>query len=359
MSDLRESLIKSVEEIREEGGGRTGYGTDLTLTSHVKFGIPSRIPMMDLAIGRPGYPSGRMIELFGLAATGKTTAAYHAMAQVQRMGGTAVLIDTERTFDPDRAEECGIDPSTLLVSEANDIEEIFEKINAMLTAYEDSKSEAPMILAVDSITAVETKETADKKERDAQRLGDDARSIRRGLRRINQRVAETKATVIFINHAIATMQGWGKQTMSAGGNALKLFASLRVEFQKVGDITEGKDDNKVRLGQVVSINTEKNKVKDIGIPKFKADLTQHGFDLYDGLFSGFEKIGSIKRVNNVTYHFAPSQTTFARKEWKALVDGYSGADGAALGIEGFYAFFLRLAVQGGHIRPYGSKVTND
>lgn len=356
MGTLREALIKSVADISEEGGGYTGLGTDLTLTSHVKFGIPSRIPMMDLAIGRPGYPAGRMVELFGLAATGKTTAAYHALAQVQRMGGDAVLIDTERTFDVDRSAECGIDPSQLLVSEANDIEEIFEKINKMLGAYEEKGSDTPMIIAVDSITAVETKETADKKERDSQRLGDDARSIRRGLRRINQRVAETKATVIFINHAIATMQGWGKQTMSAGGNALKLFASLRVEFQKVGDITEGKDDNKVRLGQVVSINTEKNKVKDIGIPKFKADLTQHGFDLYDGLFAGFEKIGTIKRVNNITYHFAPSQTTFQRKEWKDLVDGYAGADGGALGIEGFYAFFLRLAVQGGYLRPYGTPV---
>jgi recombination protein RecA len=350
--DFLKGLIKSVEDISKDGGGRTALGTDLTLTSHVAFGIPTRIPVMDLAIGRPGYPAGRMVELFGLSATGKTTAAYHALAQVQRMSGTAVLIDTERTFDPHRAAECGIDPSTLLVAEANDIEEVFEKINAMLTYHEESKSDRPLLLAVDSITAVESRESASVKLDDSRRLGDDARSIRRGLRKINQRVAETKATVLFINHAIANVGGY-KATVSAGGNALKLFASLRVEFQFVGNITEGKDDAKTRLGQTVSINTEKNKVKDIGIPKFKADLTQHGFDLHDGLFSGFERIGSIKRVNNLNWFFAPTQTTFTRKEWRSIVDGWQSEDGKALGVEGFYEFFMRLATEGGYIRPYG------
>lgn len=349
--DHLQTLIDSVGSV--EGGGKTGFATDLTLSSHVAFGIPTRIPMMDLAIGRPGYPAGRIIELYGLAATGKTTAAYHALAQVQKMGGTAVLIDTERTFDPFRAAECGIDIDHMLVSEANDVEEVFEKINLMLESHEKSGEEAPLLIAVDSVTAVETRTSSEGELGNARQLGDDARAIRRGLRRINQRVAETKSSVLFINHAIATMNAYGKQTMSAGGNALKLFASLRINFTKKGDITEGKDENKIRLGQTVSISNEKNKVQGINILKFDADLTQNGFDLYDGLFDGFLRIGTIKRVNNINYFFTPTETTFQRKEWKSIIDNWQDKDGKLMGIEGFYKFFLKLAVMGNYIRPYG------
>src|SRR3972149_2030669 len=93
------SILEALQKAKiggEDGAGTCGFGTDLTLSSHVKFGIPTPIPQLDLSLGRPGYPAGRLVELYGLPATGKTTAAYHAMAQCQKMGGLAVLIDTER-----------------------------------------------------------------------------------------------------------------------------------------------------------------------------------------------------------------------------------------------------------------------
>ena len=359
--DTLRALIEAVNKESDENSGKTGLGTDLHLDSHVAFGVPSRVPMIDLAIGRPGYPAGRIVELFGLPATGKTTAAYHVLAQAQVMGGTAVLIDTERTFDVERATACGIDPSHLLVAEANDIEGIFEKILKMLDAYTVDKaaSQNPLVIAVDSITAVETRDGSESDLRKERRIGDDARAIRRGLRRVNSKIADTKAIVIFVNHSIANMATFGKQSDSAGGNAIKFFSSVRLRFSFVSNITEGKKEEKERLGQVVVITSEKNKVGAINIMDFRADLTEHGFDLYDGLFDGFEKIGAIERVNNINWHFVPTKTTFQRKEWKDLINNFANKEGKVVGIEEFYKYFLKMATNGAWLKSYGVKAKDD
>lgn len=359
LSAFIKAVSKKVDE--ENPRGKTGLGTDLHLDAHVAFGVPSRIPMVDLAIGRPGYPAGRVVELFGLPATGKTTAAYHALAQCQKMGGIAVLIDTERTFDPERAEMCGIDASHLMVSEANDIEEIFEKIGDILDAFEKNEEaqKAPLVIAVDSITAVETRQSGEGELGKTDRLGSDARAIRRGLRRLNPRVAANKAILLFVNHAIANMKGFGKESDSAGGNAIKFYSTVRLRFAFLGNITEGKKEEKTRLGQVVVVTNEKNKVGEINLMDFRLNLIDTGFDLYDGLFDGFEKVGAIERINNINYHFVPTKTTFQKKEWKDLIDNYANKEGKIVGIEEFYKFFLKMAANDGHIRPYGLKAQND
>lgn len=359
--DETNSILEALTKAKvggEDGAGGSGYGTDLTLESHVRFGIPTRIPQLDLSIGRPGYPAGRLIELYGLPATGKTTAAYHAMAQCQKMGGLSVLIDTERTFDPDRAAQCGIDPSRLMVTEANDIEEIFEKIEVMFDAYakDENLKANPFMVCVDSVTAVETRTNSGRGMEEEVRVGEDARAIRRGLRKINKRIGPLGACLLFINHSTALIgKSFGKQSDSAGGNGLKFYASARVEFAFVGNITEGKTpDDKVRRGQTVNISLIKNKVMGTAAPVIKVELTEHGFDLYEGLFEAFQKIGALERVNNLNWHFAPTQTTFTKKEWHNLIDSYANKDGNVLGIDGFYKYFLRLAANDGHIKPYGS-----
>jgi protein RecA len=342
----------------EDGAGASGYGTDLSLASHVAFGIPSRIPQLDLSMGRPGYPAGRIIELYGLPASGKTTAAYHAIAQCQKMGGLGVLIDTEHTFDPQRAEQCGINVQRLLVSEANDIEEIFEKIDTMLEAYDKDETlkASPIVICVDSVTAVETRVNSLRALADEPKVGEDSRAIRRGLRKINKAIATTNACMIFINHSTMLIgKSFGKQSDSAGGHAIKFFASVRVEFAFVGNITEGKED-KQRRGQVVNLSLIKNKVEKTHAPVVKVELTENGFDIYEGLFEAFQTIGALERVNNVNWHFIPTQTTLAKKEWHALIDSYANAEGKVLGIDGFYKYFLRLAANDKHITAYGTSL---
>ena len=340
------------------GASPNGFGTSLTLSSHVEYGVPTRIPELDLSLGVAGWPAGRVIEFFGLAMSGKTTGAYHALAACQKAGGTSVLIDTERTFDPDRAEQCGIDPETLLVLEANDIEEVFQKIEVIMKERLEGDLQSPMMVVVDSITAVETRYNSERGFEEEVRVGEDARAIRRGLRKLTGDIAKSNMTIIFINHSTALIgKQFGKQSDSAGGNAIKLFASNRLEFQFVSNIYEGArgDDDRVRRGQTSALTLHKNKMAATGQPVVTVELTENGFDMYGGLFDAFMKIGAIEKINNVNYHFLPTKTTMAKKDWRKFVDGYSNEKGEVMGLEGFYTYFLKLAQNDGYIKPYGGK----
>lgn len=337
----------------EDGAGYNGFGTDMSLTSHVKYGIPTRIPELDLSLGRPGYPGGRIVEFYGLPMSGKTTAALHALAQCQRMGGLAVFIDTELSFDADRAAQCGVDPDNLLVLEARDIEEIFEKLDIVLKAHTTGK---PLLVAVDSITGVQTRFDAAREIKEGTRVGEHARTIRTGLQRLNKDIADAQACVIFINHATALIgKAFGKQSDSAGGNAIKFYSTIRVEFQFVSNINEVKGDEKDRRGQKSNINIIKNKIAKTGAPSISLDLTEQGFDLYQGLWDAYIAVGALEKINNQSYHFIPTDTTMGRKDWPNFVNGFEDKTGALWGIDGFYKHFLTLAVNDGHLKPYGGQ----
>lgn len=340
----------------EDGGGMNGFGSDLSLNAHVKFGIPSRIPELDLSIGRPGFPAGRIMEFYGLPMSGKTTAALHALAQCQRMGGLAVLIDTELSFDYDRAVACGVDPETLMLLEARDTEEIFEKINVILDS-RPATAESPVLIAVDSITAVQTRFDSAREIKEGTRVGEHARAIRIGLQRLNQKIAEAQASLIFINHATALIgKTFGKQTDSAGGNAIKFYSSIRIEFQFVSNINEGaKGEDRIRRGQVSNLNIIKNKVAATGAPSISLELTEAGFDFYSSLWDAYIKIGALEKINNQSYHFMPTDTTMGKKDWKTFVDTFTNKEGRVLGPDGFYKHFLTMATNDGHIKPYGSR----
>ena len=333
--------------------GTAAFGTDLALTSHVPFGIPTGIPELDLSIGRNGWPAGRIIELYGLQYSGKSTASYHAMAQAQRMGGLAILLDTERGFDPSRAEQCGMQADAVIVKEPNDIEEIFETIQFLLNEVGVATETNPIVIAIDSLTGVETRFNQARKFDEEQRVGEDARAIRRGLRKLNGMIAEKKVTVLLINHATALIGNMvGKKTDSAGGNAAKLLSSVRIEFQRIGNIYEGeKGDDRTRRGETVQLSIMKNRMFATGAPTVTVELTENGFDLYLGLFDAFEKIGAIKK-QGVHYHFVPSESTIMKKDWRKFVDGYETPEGKTLGLEGFYLYFLRLAENDKWIKFY-------
>lgn len=324
-------------------------GTDLTLKSNIPFGIPSFIPQLDLSLGKAGYPAGRIIELFGKPATGKTTAAYHALASTQRSGGSGacMFIDTEYTYDPARASQCGVDPENLVVVTASTIEEIFGHIDSFLDWLVKNEWNHPSAFAVDSVTAVQSQSEVDKDFSDRATVGADARAIRSGLRYLNSRIADTKTLGIFVNHSTAKIGTFGgKDSDSAGGNALKFFSSARVSFAFVNNIYEGDKEERVRRGQVVSVGIEKNKLYSTGRPSFKLELTENGFDLYEGLFEACLDIGLIERVNKQTYFFKPHNVQFTSAKWKEIVDGLDGP-------WAFYKWFLEEAIKLNKIEPYG------
>lgn len=342
-SDLIAHLNKrdKVEEARS--------GIDLSLKSNIPFGIPTFIPQLDLSLGRPGYPAGRIVELYGKPATGKSTAAYHAIASAQRSGGkgACMFVDTEYTFAPARAAECGVDPEDLAVVTASNIEDVFSHLDSFLDWLIKNEWKNPSIFVVDSITAVQSKSETEKDFSDKATIGVDARTIRNGLRYLNSKIADTKTLGVFVNHAIARIATFGgRDSESAGGNALKFFSSVRINFNFVNNIFEGDKDERTRRGQVVSIGTEKSKVSAINKPTFKVELTEKGFDLYEGLFEGCLELGLIERVNKQTYLFKPQEVQFTSSKWKEIVDGLDGP-------WKFYQWFLNEAVKLNQIESYG------
>ena len=354
----REEMQKILDKLNKAkiGGegeqGRNAFANDLGLSSHVKFGIPTRIPELDLSLGRPGYPAGRIIEFYGLPMSGKTTAALHALAQCQRMGGLAVLVDTEIAFDADRAAECGVVIEDLMILEAKDTQEIFEKIDIVMATH-DPKS--PLLIAVDSITAVQTRVDAARDIDEGSRVGEHARAIRAGLQRLNQKIADTHTCVIFINHATALIgRTFGKQSDSAGGNAIKFWSSVRLQFAFVANINEGAaGDDRTRRGQKSNIEIVKNKVSATGNPVITLELTEEGFDFYQSLWDAYVKIGALEKINNQSYFFTPTETQMGRKDWRKFIDKFSGKDGKVLGPDGWYRHFLTTATNDGYIKPYG------
>lgn len=349
MKRMNKDLAKKVK--KGEQGLRITTGDDVQLASHVPFGLPSGIPQFDLAIGKPGYPAGRLVEFFGFEMSGKSTASLQAIASCQRLGGLAMYIDTECTFAEgrDRARKCGVSIENLqMPEEVDSLEKVFDCIDSFLVTLEAIEWKGPSIIVVDSITAVESEGNAGKELREESRVGQDARVLRKSLKRLTPKISKQKTCVIFVNHAISNIGGFGNNKTSAGGHAIKFWASLRVDFTFLAQIVKGAkgDDDRQYEGQKVQIAVRKNKVGRTASPEFEIPNLVNGFDMYSSLLEGFRYIGLVEVINQKSYHYKPTETTFQTKEWPALVQSLGGPDQ-------LYDFFLEKAQELKKISPYG------
>lgn len=279
---------------------------------------------------------------------GKTSLSYAAIKEAQQMGGQAVFIDTERSFMEERAVDCGVDTNNLIITEADTVEEIFKVIEATLDGAGEATQLNPLVIVVDSITGVPCKSTIEKDIDEEPRVGEAARVIRRGITRLNKKLAKNHALVIFINHAYhkISAMAFGKQTESAGGMALKFYGAVRLELAALSNLNKGDGDDRTREGMISSIKVEKNKIAKTGNPQVKAELTETGFDLYAGLWDGFKKIEALEPINKQVYYFRPSEAQVSKRDWKSFVDSQDG------GVRGMYMFFLKAAIKNGYIKDY-------
>lgn len=346
MSDDRVKHL--AEHLRKNTGVKAFAGPSLELSSAVPFGIPTGVPQLDLALSRPGAPAGRVMEIFGPAASGKTALSYAIMAQAQRMGGLAMFIDTEKSLEETRARKCGVDTGNLLIAEPETIEGIFNCIIDTVNEIDPATPSAPFVITVDSITGVESKTNFEKTMDEEARVGEDARVIKKGVKKINPLLAEKNVLVIFINHVWQKIGAlaFQKQTESAGGSAIRYYSSVRVELSAMGNLTEGKGPDQERLGMVSQLDVVKNKVAHTKKPKVKVELTQDGFDMYNGLWEAFQEIGALEKTNSMNYFFQPTQTALMKRDWKGFVDGGDG------GLLGLYNFYIKCAIKQDYIKPY-------
>jgi len=212
--------------------------------------IPTGSIGLNAALGVGGYPRGRVIEIFGPESSGKTTLAIHAIAEAQKNGGIAAFVDAEHAFDRFYAEKLGVDVDNLWISQPDNGEQALEIAEHLI------RSSAVDIVVIDSVAALTPKAEIEGEMGDS-KMGLQARLMSQALRKLTGTISKTKTTCIFINQLrekIGVM--FGNPETTTGGNALKFYASIRIDIRRVGPLKDGEDV----IGNQVRVKIVKNKV---------------------------------------------------------------------------------------------------
>lgn len=286
-----------------------GEGSIMTLqkarTMNVEV-IPTGCLSLDLALGVGGIPKGRVIEIFGPEASGKTTVAMHMVAEVQKRGGVAAFVDAEHALDPERARALGVKISELLISQPDSGEQALDIVEALV------RSNAVDIIVVDSVAALTPRAELEGEMGDSH-MGLHARLMSQALRKLTAIIAKSRSTVIFINQIrmkIGVM--FGNPETTTGGQALKFYSSVRIEVRRLAQIKQGENI----VGARVKAKIVKNKVAPpFKVTEFDIMFSEGGISFFGDLLDTATKYSVISKSGN-TFSFGDVKLGVGRENAK-------------------------------------------
>jgi recombination protein RecA len=323
MRDLKNILAKRF------GSDQVHTGKESESLQYIPFGISTQSLCVDLAIGLPGIPAGKLTQITGLDGCGKSTLVQNIMAEAQRIGGQIVLLDTEHAYDARRARAIGINTKEWVILEPDHLEQLMDMIMITCeTFYKDRKSDigkVPLLIVIDSLEGVRTKDQLQGSSED-KFVASAARVLSNALPKVQKTLAKYKASLIVVSQLITeigTNSYFGTQYNTKGGLSLRYFASLRIKIDGKNTKTNRLyDDNDVCLGFKNVIEVLKNK----SCPPFKKATYflrfDCGIDKYIDLLDASVELELLTPGGAGYYSgkIGKHDLKFRKKEWKELVD---------------------------------------